>query len=58
MAKLVLLSLILGTMIIPQRLAKIESRAKGYGKLRIWMAVTCIVYIQLLLYVYPRVEGK
>jgi len=57
MEKAVLLSLLVGTMVIPFVLAKTPSRTAGYKKLRIWMTVWCFVYILLLLYVYPRVTS-
>ncbi|GEM_PF-3529405 len=57
MEKAVLLSLMVATMIVPHQLARIKSRAAGYRKLKIWMFVSCFVYILLLLYVYPRVAS-
>lgn len=57
MSKLVLLSIILATIIVPHHLAKLDSRAKGYKKLKLWMGLSCAFYIILLLYVYPRVAN-
>lgn len=54
MEKLVLLSLIFATMIVPQRIASIEPRATGYKKLKMWVFVYCGIYVLLVTYVYPR----
>jgi NADH:ubiquinone oxidoreductase subunit 6 (subunit J) len=58
MSKVVLLSLLVATMILPHQIARIRSRAAGYKKLKLWMFLCCFVYIMLLIYVYPRVEGS
>jgi hypothetical protein len=58
MSKLVLLSIIIATMVIPNRLAQIKSRTIGFKKLKRWMFLCCLIYILLLLYVYPRLESS
>jgi hypothetical protein len=58
LAKVVLLSLIIASVAIPLRLARIPSRKVGYKRLWRWMFAFCILYGLALVYLYPRLENN
>ena len=58
MQKLVLMSIIIMTLVIPVRASRSRTLGQGLRATVKWTAAYCLVYLILLLYVYPRLEGK
>jgi len=54
-AKLVLVSVLIATIAIPMRAARITRPKPAFRKLVLWTLVFNFTYLILLLYVYPRV---
>jgi hypothetical protein len=54
MGKLILLSLLFATMVVPMRAARDASPARGFRRALVWMFSVMAIYLVLLLYVYPR----
>ncbi len=57
-SKLVLLSLLIATVALPMRAAKLGKRGESYKKLWRWMYVLCLFYELALVYIYPRLENN
>jgi hypothetical protein len=57
MQKLVLLSIIIMTMAIPLRASRARSLGEAFRVTIRWMAAYCVLYLLLLIYVYPRLEA-
>lgn len=54
-AKLILISILIATIVIPVRAASIARPRKAFRKLLLWSLAFNFVYMCLLLYIYPRV---
>ncbi len=54
MKKLILLSMIFAMMSLPARAARIKDARAGFKKAIIQMAIFDVIYLFLLLYVWPR----
>jgi hypothetical protein len=57
LGKLILLSLLIMSIVIPVRLAKRQPRARQFRTMLKWMTGACVLYMLLIVYVYPRVAG-
>ena len=56
MKKLVLMSIIIMTFVIPVRASKARTTALGLRATVKGLAIYCFIYMLLLLYVYPRLS--
>jgi hypothetical protein len=56
MKKLVLLSMIIAMIAIPARAARMKDSRAGLKKTLIRMAIYDVIYMLLLLYVFPRLN--
>jgi hypothetical protein len=54
MGKLILLSLLFATMIIPMRAAADPSPTRGFRRIVLWLLSFNALYVILILFVYPR----
>lgn len=52
--KLLLISILLATMVLPMRAARDPSPARGFRKTVVWMSGVAAFYMIGLLYIYPR----
>jgi uncharacterized membrane protein len=53
MAKALLYTILLATLILPIMAARKESRQAGLQRVIVWMCAFCFVYVVFALYVYP-----
>lgn len=56
-AKLLLMSLLFFSVILPARAARDKSRARALKKLLRWMCIFCVLYLLSAIYVYPRLDS-
>ncbi len=56
-AKLLLMSLLIFSVILPARAAQEKGRAPALKKLLRWMFIFCVLYLLSTIYVYPRLES-
>jgi hypothetical protein len=52
--KLILLSLLIGTLVIPMRASRAPSAALGFRRTLFWLFSFNAIYLFLVLYVFPR----
>jgi hypothetical protein len=57
MQKLLLLSIMIMSLVLPIRASQEKERLVGMKKTIKWMALYCVFYLFGLLYIYPRLEG-
>lgn len=57
MQKFLLLSLLIGTVVIPMRTAKDRSARRGLRRTLLWMALFNAVYLFSIIYVLPRLPA-
>ncbi len=56
-AKLLLMSLLIFSLILPTRAAQDPARAQALKKLLRWIFIFCVLYLLSTIYVYPRLEN-
>lgn len=57
LGKLILLSLLIMSVVIPVKLARRQPRARQFRNMLKWMTGACLLYMFLIVYIYPRVAG-
>ena len=55
--KLILLSLLIMSIVVPVKLAKRQPRSVQFRNMLKWMFGAAVLYMLLVVYVYPRVAG-
>jgi len=54
MDKVVLMSVLVASVVLPMRAARDPSAIRGFRKLVLWMAAFDVLYLIGVLYIYPR----
>ena len=57
LGKLILLSLLIMSMVVPIKAARRQPRPVHFRWMLKWMFGACVLYIVLIVYVYPRVAS-
>jgi hypothetical protein len=57
LGKLILLSLLIMSIWVPVKLASKQPRSRQFRRMLKWMVGCCLLYMFLIVYVYPRVAS-